>query len=102
VNEVDLHIPDEMGAWEEDGARAWLPKLHYPTRHDARKFWMEQTDLSFTEIRVVSRYMKYTPRQFPNTKLVDGEWVEDGTYDEDHWTLCDASDEGAFPVWECE
>jgi hypothetical protein len=89
VNKVDLHLPDTMGVWEDDGGRVWLPKEYYPTQADARRFMMEYCDTTYIEPRVLSRHMKYQPR-------VEGIFIEDW------WVVCDADDEAAFPVWECE
>lgn len=96
-----MKIPDRMGAWDEDGEVVYLPKVHYPNRHNARKFMMDECGLQFIEIRVLARYMKYEPREYANGKFVDGIWIELDPIIEDWWVECDPSDEGAFPVWKC-
>lgn len=93
IEDAPLKIPDHMGAWSDDDERIWLPKLHYPTRHDARKFVMTEWELTFTEVRVLSRWMRYTPREYPD--------LDNTTYIEDWWSLCDPDAPNAFPVWEC-
>jgi hypothetical protein len=53
---------------------------------------MEQWGVTFTEVRVLARYMRYTPIEWPD--------LDNETYIEDIWQLCDADAPNAFPVWE--
>ena len=85
---IDHKLPDRMGVWREDGGRVWLPREYHPTRTHARRFMMEYCDTSFIEPRILSRHMKYQP-------------FNEGIFKEDWWVVCDSTDEGAFPVWEC-
>jgi len=70
-----------------------LPQSRY-SRSEARMFVMKEAGVGFTEVRVLSRWMRYTPVEFPT--------LDNETYIEDRWEFCEADDPNAFKVWYCE
>lgn len=85
-------LPDEMGIWTDGGETIWLPKALYPKRSDAIRFAMEQFGCGFTDLRCLSRWMRYQPFTAYN---LDGSV----SWSEDEWCECGKDDAGAFQVW---
>lgn len=84
------HLPDEMGIHNDCGD-VWIAREHYPTRADARRWYMDFAGCHFLDARVLSRWMRWTPDD-PGAAEYDGEY----------WTECGSDEPGAFRVWRCE
>jgi hypothetical protein len=74
-----------MGIHSDDDGTIWLAREHYPTRQDARRWFMDFTDCAFLEARVTVDWMRFQPR----------DW-------EEFWVGCKPDDPGAFKCWRLE
>lgn len=85
------HEPDEMGAWDDGGQVAWLPRSRYPLRPRAMRFYGGLMGVRWIDVRCVARHMRHAP-ELPEAAEFGGEY----------WTECAPDEPGAFPVWRCE
>lgn len=76
-------------ASNDDGV-IWLPRSEY-TRAQARTFFSDHVGAAWIDVRVLARWMVWTP---------DDPCAEE--YDGLYWTECKKDVPGAFQVWRCE
>jgi len=79
-----------MGVHDEYTDVIWLPRSLYPKRSAAIRWLMDWNVCAFTEVRCLSRWMRYTPQQ------------EDDEGITELWTECYPYEPGAFRVWRLE
>ena len=85
-----IHMPDAMGAWNDDGT-AWIPRKFYATRNQARFFYATFVGCDYVEVEARARYARHAPDE-PGAEEFGGEF----------WVECSKDELAAFPVWRVE